>query len=259
MNTDDEQWLTGFTEGDGTVGLYGTNDTKNLYVRVTWGQKERDVLDYIAHLLNYGNVRIKKGTGYQLAYSGTFCMLLLEIFEKHVVSKTFCTRLNDILKFRELKLATVHESSIDWLVGFWDAEGSSGNSRTLFIAQKGRQVLDVIANTFGGRVQSLQNYDMHQWYLCGDDARKLARRILVRSHKPSKVERLRRNFEGPTHYELHKNEIQAKNKTHYESHHAERLACAHEHNKKKWQEHKLVSGYIRNHPELLSKYEALSR
>ena len=250
MNEQEEQWLTGFTEGDGNVGVYKVG---LYYAKVTWGQKEREVLDYIAHLLSTGNVRIKRGTGYQLAYAGKTCVPLLEVFAKHVVSKNFLRRLSDVLEFLELPPTTTHEPSIDWLSGFWDAEGSSSNRPILFIAQKDREILDIITDKFGGRVQPLQNYNMHQWYLCGSEARKLAHEIMLRSHKPAKAKRLRNNFEGPTYYELHKEDVLARQHTYYESHKEERLACAHKYNKKKWQERKLVREYIKKHPEVLTK------
>ena len=60
MNTNEEQWLTGFAEGDGTIdsALHGK---KYLVARVVLTQKGRDVLDFIASKLENGRFNFSSG------------------------------------------------------------------------------------------------------------------------------------------------------------------------------------------------------
>jgi len=232
MNEHEEQWLTGFTEGDGSVGLYRV-------LRVSYAQKERDVLDYIVNLLGKGKIHENannQGTIYKLVYNGhTNCAPLIEVFLKHVVGLHTCGRLNAVL---ECPLATSHRPTIDWLTGFFDAEGTSSNMPNLFIAQKERAVLNSIQETFGGNIRESYESD-HQWYvwgLSGNGARELAPELIARSQCSTKKERLFTNFNGPTHYTLHREEKRVYNKNY-------------------WENHKRVQAYIKEHPEIVGSLE----
>ena len=51
MNINEEQWLTGFTEGDGSISLHSTK-----YTQITYGQKERPVLEYVRTLIGKSKI-----------------------------------------------------------------------------------------------------------------------------------------------------------------------------------------------------------
>ena len=50
MNEIEEQWLTGFWEGDGSVGAYYDSSVDNLVPNITFVQKEKSVLEDIYDL-----------------------------------------------------------------------------------------------------------------------------------------------------------------------------------------------------------------
>jgi len=55
----------------------------------------------------------------------------------------------------------------------------------------------------------------------GEQARKLYRTILEKSHHPERAERLRENFEGPNYYELNKDKAKVHNKAYNDTHREE--------------------------------------
>ena len=201
MNTQEEEYVTLFCEGDGGVGL---NDRG--YPRVCFYQKERAVLDYINSLTENGRLHQNKGGHWRLEFHGSHCIPLLEIFTRHVVGKCFLERLNVVLGHVDMPLAAQHPLTLDGFVAFWDAEGSSSNAPTIFVSQKDREILDLIVVTFGGNVSFDNRNKVHSYHLSGDEACTLTKVILEKSHNPSRAECLRRNFEGPNYYELHKDE-----------------------------------------------------
>ncbi len=264
MNTQEEEYVTLFCEGDGGVGL---NDRG--YPKINFSQKERGVLDYIA-------TRVVGGCFYQnhrtsvwtLQFHGSHCIFPLEMFSRHVVGKSFLGRLNRVLKHVDMPLTTQHPLTLDGLVGFWDAEGSSGNIPQISISQKDREILDLIALWFGGGV-ILNSDGTHEWYSSSKTVHALAEVILERSHCLGKRERLRQNFEGPPHYEMHKEEIKAYARRHYAENaeekkasqsryyaenREERLAYA----KKRDAERKAIQEWIKTHPEEVTKLQESS-
>jgi len=261
MNKQEEQWLTGFTEGDGSVGLYNT-------LRVDFYQKERAVLDYICTILDAGNVRAI-GTQHILTYHGKHSAHILPIIAGHVVSMHTRERLNNILALLKLPSVATHEPTIDWLTGFWDAEGSSGIHPSLNIAQKERDALDAIKHTFGGNV-----YQHHPngffWQAYGDNARHLLQELANRSHHPTKIANALTNFSNPA-LEKRKEDIQAYNaayydqhkedwQTHNKSYHEQHREQIHAHHKadyaRRAEESKRVRDYIKTHPEVVAKLTA---
>lgn len=224
----DEQYITLFCEGDGHLGI-------NNYCRprIVFSQKERDVLEYIASLYEGGHFHQNSGV-WVLEYDGSSCTSLLRTFSRHAVSKHFTERLNKVLVLIGFPLTKQHPITVDGFVGFWDAEGSSNNNPALFLVQKDREILDITQQSFGGNTYFIPSQNIHKWSLNGDEARPLVHEILVRNHYPAKAERLRNNFEGPSHYELHKE-------------------AQHVRNTKRRQEHKLVSAYLKQHPEITER------
>jgi len=254
MNTQEEEYLTLFQEGDGRVDLQDNGYKK--YPRVFFFQKEREVLDYIASLTVGGLFYQEKI--WQLRFNSSNCIPLLEVFSGHAVSRWFVERLNKVLEYMSLPPTVQHPLTLDGFVGFWDADGTSFNSN-LFASQKDREILDIIVEQFGGGVSKHDTW--YQWYLSGEKARELAPEILARSHCPSKAERLKANFEGPSYYELHHEEQRTRQKQ-YEAEHAEERRAYHKlHNaknaEKQQEQHqtyrekqKLIREYVKLHPEV---------
>ena len=249
MTNEQEEYTTLFCEGDGSAHVDAYERP-----RVVFAQKERDVLDYIA------SQQQEKGVFYQnkqnvwtLTYYGSHCIPLLTIFSKHVVSTHFLGRLNKVLETVGLPLATQHPITLDGFVGFWDAEGSSDNHPALSITQKDKEVLDIMQQTFGGNVYQTGNdrYRWHMWSLYGKEARLLVPEILSRSHCPAKAERLRLNFEGPTYNELHHDKKLAAVRAYDTSHREKKRSYM----KAYRAQQKLVREYLREHPEVVERYE----
>jgi len=151
MNECEEQYLTLFQEGDGRVDLQDNGYKK--YPRVFFFQMERDVLDYIASLTKGGLFYQEKESGiWQLRFNSSYCRPLLEVFSRHAVSKWFVERLNEVLEYVGLPSTTQHPLTQEGLVAFWDADGTSDRHPQIGVTQKDREILDIIAKTFGGSV-----------------------------------------------------------------------------------------------------------
>ena len=236
MNEQEKQWLTGFFEGDGSI--FQTTDG----AAVTFGQKERDILDYTATLVPNGRVHADNHDFHRLNYRrATSVATLISIFIKYVVSAHTQGRLNDLLTFEVLR----HEPTIDWLAGFWDAEGSSTTTPGIQIVQKEKETLNAIQGVFGGNV--CPNGPYWTWYVNGNEARELHLKILNRSHCLTKALKMQEHFDGTTYYELHHRE----HKAYDDAHRTERS----EYNKKQWQKQKLMREYIKEHPEVVASLE----
>ena len=133
-------------------------------------------------------------------------------------------------------------------LGFWDSEGSSNNMPQISASQKDREIPDLIAKMFGGSV-SPNERGIHCWVLCGEEARKLCKMVLMGSHHPERRERLRQNFEGPTQYEQHKDARKAYSACHYAEHKEEHRAS----NTKSSAKQKAIREWMRNHPEEVAR------
>ena len=205
MNLHDEEYITLFCEGDGHVRI----DPHGL-PKIVFAQKERDVLDYINSLFSGGHYYQSKAAVWQLTFIGRSCMPLLEIFAKHVVGKKFLERLNRVLIFVDMPLTIQHPLTLDGFVGFWDAEGSSDSSPKISLYQKDREILDLVTSLVGGNVYPQRDV-AYQWNLCNKKASLLFSEILSKSHCPSKIERLHKNFNGPSYHKLHRCDSSHKN------------------------------------------------
>jgi len=249
MNTQEEEYVTLFCEGDGGVYLNYSNQTKKKYLRVSFSQMERDALDYIASLTEGGCFHQGRSSGiWHLQFNGSHCVPLLEIFSRHVVGRDFLERLNKVLVFADISLTVQHPLTFNGFLGFWDAEGSSSNMPQISVSQKDREILNLIATMFGGNV-SPNEKGIHYWVLCGDEARKLYKTVVEKSHCPGKRERLREDFEGPTQYEQHKDARKAYS-AHYYSEHKEGHRIS---NAKSSATQKAIREWIRVHPEEIAK------
>ena len=237
MNTQEEEYVTLFCEGDGHIRV-----NNGGYSKVTFDNKERDVVEYVASLIGRRTPRQDKRGYWHLEFNGSCCIPLLEIFSRHVVGKQFLTRLNIVLEFLGMPLAERHPITSEGFVAFWDAEGSSDSQPTLFVSQKDREVLDIICGVFGGgvsRAKAPNGEWKHQWHLSGNKARELYEVILERSHNSLRVERLRENFEGFAYFE-HKEKMKAYNKVN---------------NKRLWEERKAIREWMRTHSEEVARLQ----
>ena len=56
MNEIEEQWLTGFFEGDGGIGAYYDSSVNKLVPNITFVQKEKSILEDVRSLLGFGYI-----------------------------------------------------------------------------------------------------------------------------------------------------------------------------------------------------------
>ena len=190
LSAEDEAYVTGFCEGDGSIGM---SKTEHSFIMFT--QKEPDVLEYIETLIPGGTWHFSKQiTMWSLGYNRTeLRSVLLEMFTRHVVSGHFLERLNSILLSRDVSAASIHEPTISWLAGFFDAEGSviwKHPACGLQISQKSRDVLDAIQRFFGGCTGPMK--EQFQWRAGkhNSELTELANKLLNHSHKFQKREDL---------------------------------------------------------------------
>ncbi len=250
MNTQEEQWLTGFWEGDGSAFISARGQ-----LTVNFSQMERTILEYVDSLTEGGRFNTGAHNISMLQFHGLKCIPLLAIFARHVVSKHSIERLAKLSGALEALVPRV--PTTDWLIGFFDAEGWPGRQPSLAIEQKERDVLDKIVASFGGSVHLYHQGTSYRWFLGGNEARELAHKIAGRSHNSLKAKRVLDYFSGPTYQQLHKGAHQEAVRR-YREKHSEQLSArrkersieTREYNKKYWTEHKLVAAYIKEHPEI---------
>ena len=189
LSVDEECWITGFCEGDGSIGMTGLKHSFAVFV-----QKEPDVLEYIESLLPGGTWHLsKQNMMWSLNYRGESQRVLFELLAKHTVSERFTNRLNNVLAGAEMPTTTIHAPTIDWLAGFFDAEGIvvwKMPACSLQIGQKNRDVLDTIQRTFGGHVGPCR--ERFQWHAGKRNSNllELANGLQKCSHKFQKQEDL---------------------------------------------------------------------
>ena len=202
LTSAEKQWITGFWEGDGS--LY--NNYRG-YIRVEFAQKERQILDYIMSLIPGGNAYIYK-TCYQLKYSN---FPILDVFTSNVVSKHRIQQLETITGL----VASSHTPTIDWLAGFFDAEGSSDDTPSITLSQKDQTPLEAVKSIFGGGISSSTEYS--KWYISSDKARELGNKLLQHSHNTKKAAKLREYLTGLTYYEKQKISMSSMKAAHKEN------------------------------------------
>ena len=197
------KWFTGFFEGDGSatcldkVNNMGTGLTFNPEISFT--QKDQDVLGYINSVLETGAARDAhrtQGMYPQLRWSGqTKCIPILKLLSQFVVTGASCNRINEALRRVDLPLASVHELSLEWIVGFWDAEGSIYLSTArggclLDISQNDRSILDKIQLFLGFGKVTLPPNGCHRLVIRRDEGQVLVDAILKLSHVGRKKNRI---------------------------------------------------------------------
>lgn len=201
------KWITGFFEGDGSFNL-GTSLSIEFY------QTEIDVIQYISSKILHGKIYEHNNNNYSLRYHGRYAIDLLNIISQNIVSIHRTNQINMLLNKLNLNFRCIENNvSIEWLTGFWEAEGSSSSRRMITLSQKEEYVMNKIQQEFGGHVSKDSNY--YRWSICGDDSRILANEILEKNHSPLKAERLYRNIFEDSYYDLHKEQLQLKAKSNY--------------------------------------------
>lgn len=226
------RWLTGFTEGDGSVSVLIQKG--RTHTRVAYGQKDRQPLDFITTLFD-GNVH-KTKIQHELVYDWSRSVPLIKVFIGRTVAEHFTKRLNIALDFLNLPKSGYATPTIDWLVGFWDAEGWSTNNPELCIEQKEHHVLDKIQRAFGGTLALYKHHNRpcYRWYIAGSVSRELVREITKRSHHSVKAAVLSYNYNGPSSYALHSDAVKRRMIRYY----AEHIEEMHIRARKYRQEHK---------------------
>lgn len=303
MNIEFEQWLTGFLEGDGSVGYEvrpntytrkdGHRATHNRLV-VNFTQKDPSPLEYIRDTLGYGNFTFGKrdGTTRLSIFGEPHSLPLLEAFVKHVVTENIQQRLVNTLKVLGIEHEPpLHEPTLDWFVGFWDAEGTSSitgplhSQLTLNVTQKDKNTLEKIQDSLGhSHVTTDINWsgnEIHRLTFSDSYAYKLANILLEKSKHTTKHELLREHLvlagrlqpltgaeerEVQEHYEKHharrreqtahqtpeaREKRLTRGRNYYESHKDQRRA----YNARKLQETKAIREYMKEHPEIAKEQQ----
>ena len=187
---EEEQWITGFWEGDGTCGTY-PDILGYMIPHVGFAQKDRRVLEYIQAFFGFGNINQAKEEMYNLTFSSRIrCAKVLELLCKHVESQQ---SLNKITKVFSADVQR-HLPTIPWVVGFYDAEkslsfGSSHESLVSYISQKDKSLLESAQTLIGGNLHAVES-----WYhllLTGDDLRAFIPHVLRYSRHETNTQKLR--------------------------------------------------------------------
>jgi len=144
---EEEEWLTGFTEGDGWVASGPS---------ICYEQKDPRILGHIRSLLSpwsEGSLFPTYWGGWRLAYASKYLFAgLALLLSKHTVTTTWSALLG----------VKKHTPTLPWIAGFWDAEGWSGTvtgtglrkNLTVSVSQDDREGLsDIRASIETGSIQ----------------------------------------------------------------------------------------------------------
>ncbi len=149
LSPEDAQWLTGFWEGDGTINGKATG--------ISFAQKDTKVLDYIAGLLGLKEYTLGGDEGArQLVvprYKGSNYLLLILL--SNLVSERRFEQIKRSAPDNSLIPNTFesHKTTLPWLAGFFDAEGSVDLGRcsvVLSIQQREAGVLLRLSKEYPG-------------------------------------------------------------------------------------------------------------
>lgn len=202
-----ERWLVGFFEGDGYL-RYGSHGKDYSVVNAVLAQKDVSVLEYVKDVLGYGNMNRRKDGVTNLQFWGKQrCLPILEGLVKYCVTKHKLAQLSDTLtKMGITAKPTLHAPTLDWIVGFWDAEGSSsltGPAHVVLninIVQADIEVLTSVRNFLGyGSIYTTKNNPpsgnaIHRLSFHNEHAYELAGVLLEKSKCLGKRTRLSDNL-----------------------------------------------------------------
>lgn len=193
MNEIDEQWLIGFWEGDGSCGTY-LNKSLGLYIpKITFTQKDKEVLEHIKDMLGFGNIVLQTDS-YNLSINNwkPRCAKVFELLCKHVVGTQSVNKINRV--FEEFGLSTraqQHQPTMPWTVGFFDAEGSvewANVGFRAYFSQKDLTILEGTQELVGGGLHPVHSW--HHLLLTGNDLRNFVPHVLKYSHHEPKRQHL---------------------------------------------------------------------
>ena len=188
MNVEQEQWLTGFWEGDGACYV-GSNTVPTVSIE----QDSRGMLEYVQSTLGFGHVYTYSGHSHFRVHKQEDFAKLAALLSRCVVGEQSNSKLN--LVFERLGLsvkAQRHVPTMPWVVGFFDAEGSiDWNNQgipSLYFSQKSPGVLLDIQSLLGGSMYPIRQW--HHLYPLGDNLRNFLPNILWYSHHEPKRQKL---------------------------------------------------------------------
>lgn len=205
-------WFVGFWEGDGSVIVSRRNTKLPLSLQVS--QKELSIIHKLKdHFGGWAGAGYNGSTlsdpdaaQFRWSWQGRDpALVALNMLERvqcfgrviqltKILAETTSIQISDS-ELERLSEAPRPDMSIEWLTGFWEAEGSAcileGRYLRLQIGQKDRTVLDFIASKFGGKVLMSCPYpEMYIWYSNSKTTEALASRILEYTEVPHKREQL---------------------------------------------------------------------
>ena len=150
-------WLAGFFEGDGSVNYRYKFDNKNRYANVQFSQKDKRVLEYIESVFGGRFYQHKTSSVWYLTYDGRRGSPVLNVLAPCIVGSVMFEALSAVRSILGLPEILTHKPSLDWFVGFWDAEGSSSYedyALHLDVSQNDKSLLERIRDElpFGGSI-----------------------------------------------------------------------------------------------------------
>jgi len=141
------EWLAGHWEGDGRLELRDLNLVVNFH-----DSDNRDIHRYIYNILGFGFL----GDNY-LEFTDSDCHRFLDLVLPKLVSYSRASQVVRYSKYSRVKEVNLVDSTLDWLVGFWDANGSSGEGRglpTIGVSSMDNWLIQTLTSKFGGRLHS---------------------------------------------------------------------------------------------------------
>lgn len=159
-SVEQRQWLAGFFEGDSTLKAVGG------YPLVSFNEAENQPMhEFIRDSFQLGSL----GPGH-LNVTGADLTRLLSVVADYLVSPNRVDKLNEYYSFGVVHRSfSYHLPSLDWLVGMWDANGSSSWDGTylskISVSSKDTHMLSLIRSSFGGGVYTSNGNAVPVWHL----------------------------------------------------------------------------------------------
>lgn len=195
MTEEQEQWLAGFWEGDGSCGNYLNKSLGLVIPKITITQKDRRVLEHIKDMLGFGNIA-RQTNSYNLVISSwrPRCARVFELLCRYVVGQQSVNKINSVFEEFGLSVrARQHEPTLPWIAGFFDAEGNvdwcaTHDAIKAYFSQKELTILESTQELVGGTLRPANSY--HHLLLNGNDLRNFVPHILKYSHHEPKRQHL---------------------------------------------------------------------
>lgn len=188
------EWLTGFFEGDGTTFCTERMDGqgyKFLRPVICFTQKEPQILEYIKSEINSGHLYFAgERPGWHLKLdSKKMCKPLLQRLSPYLTAALSLKRTNAVLSKLDMSIVDRNKVTLNWFVGFWDAEGYSSVQRCnhnniqytylkIGVSHKDKGVLTEISQLFGGKIYD-KGADMYEWCFQRDTIHSFVMELLL--------------------------------------------------------------------------------